>query len=290
MAYKRYKRIRAKTVRKRPRYSRRYYRRRSRKYRSYYRRGRRFPRATEVKTVSFFTTQEWNFNTEMANNNVTFYPGYVAIVPSPQLGVDITNGTLNNNRIGAKVTPVKLRMAGSLSLDRKFAAADIQPQSFHVRLIVYQVRGGNAGFFPYQDGYHPLAMATTTGLLNAGEVRKLLAYYQGDTTTFQSTDMRANMGSGKTPLRLGIGGQFRVLYTKTFVLSNQYSSTKPFRIVTKVPRRFVWPEKEDGNKDNATKANCRNAVYMVWICVPQTPNPVGAVYLNYNTQLFFTDK
>lgn len=89
MAYKRYKRIRAKTVRKRPRYSRRYYRRRARKYRSYYRRGRRFPRATEVKTVSFFTTQEWNFNTEMANNNVTFYPGYVAIVPSPQLGVDI---------------------------------------------------------------------------------------------------------------------------------------------------------------------------------------------------------
>lgn len=290
MAVKRFKRFGARSSRKRPRYSRRYYRRRNRRFKRYYRRGRRFPRATEVKTVSFFTNQQWNFNQDLANQDVTFSPGICSIIPSPQIGIDIANGTGNNNRIGCKVTPVKLRLAGSLSLDRVFAKEGIQPQSFHVRLIVYQVRGGNAGFTPNQAGYHPLAMDTSTGLLNAPQIKKLLSYYQGDNNVFQTTSMRANMGAGKTPLRLGIGGQFKMLYTKTFVLSNQYTSTKPFRIVTKVPRRFVWPEKPDGSKDNDTMGNCRNCVYIVWICVPQTPDPIGNVYLNYNTQLFFTDK
>lgn len=290
MAIKRYKRFGAKSSRKRPRYSRRYYRRRYHKYKRYYRRGRRFPRATEVKSVSFFTSKQWNFNQEMANQNVAFSPGIVAIFPSTSIGIDIANGTLNNNRIGAKVTPVKVRLAGSLSLDRLFSKPDIQPQSFHIRLIVYQVRGANAQFAPNTNGYHPLAIHTDDGLFGAEEVQKLLSYYEGSQATFTPAQMRSNMGSGKTPLRLGIGGQFRMLYTKTFVLSNQYSSTKPFRIITKLPRRFVWPEKTDGGQDNQTKPSCRNCVYCCWICVPQTDNPIGNIYLNYNTQIFFTDK
>lgn len=290
MAVKRFKRFGARSSRKRPRYSRRYYRRRYRKYKRYYRRGRRFPRATEVKSVSFYSNQIWQFDQDLANQDVTFYPGFCSMFPSPQIGINIEQGTNSNQRIGAKVTPVKLRLSGSLSLDRVFASPGILPQSFHVRLIVYQVRGGNGAFTPNQSGYHPLAMTTTTGLLGPDQLKKLLSYYDGDTTTFSTTRMRNNMGTSKVPLRLGIGGQFKMLYTKTFVLSNQYTSTKPFRIVTKVPRRFVWPETPDGLKDNAPQANCRNSVFVVWICVPQSGNPVGYIHLNYNTQLFYIDK
>lgn len=298
MAYKRYKRIRAKTVRKRARYSRRYYRRRARKYRSYYRRGRRFPKATEVKQVTFNLDHKWSFNQELQNETVTnFFPGVCSVVPCAGSaippGINIATGTSQSQRIGNKVSPIKMRFAGSLSLDREFASPNILPQSFHVRLIVYQVRGGNAAYAPNVSGYHPLAMDSTDGRLTGAHLKKLLNYYAStDNTagTFTSSQMRSNMGAGKTPLRLGIGGQFRMLYTKTFVLSDQHVSTKPFRIVTKVPRRLVWPEKPDGAKETDPEPSVRNAIYAVWFCVPQTVNPVGNVYLNYQTQLFYIDK
>lgn len=296
MAYKRYKRIRAKAVRKRPRYSRRYYRRRARKYRSYYRRGRRFPKATEVKQVTFNMQHRWDFAQELQDESVTFYPGVCSIVPCSSGTLpraDIVPGTSQSQRIGNKVSPVKMRFCGSLSLDREFSSSSILPQSFHVRLIVYQVRGGNAANNPYLNAYHPLAMANPAGTLDGNEIRKLLNYYEVTTATptvFTADQMRSNMGSGKTPLRLGIGGQFRMLYTKTYVLSDQHVSTKPFRIVTKVPRRLVWPEKPDGAKETDPQPSVRNAIYAVWIVVPQSTNPVGTVHLNYQTQLFFTDK
>lgn len=299
MAYKRYKRIRAKTVRKRPRYSRRYYRRRARKYRSYYRRGRRFPKTTEVKSVSFTLNHRWDFNQELANENVDFYPGVCSILPFPSTngytvpGIDIAQGTSQSQRIGNKVSPIKMRFSGTLSLDREFSSSTILPQSFHVRLLVYQVRGGNAGNTPSSLGYHPLAVGDTNGLLDAYYIAKLLNYYAYTDSarhTFTPDQMRQNMAASKTPLRLGIGGQFRMLYTKTFVLSDQHVSTKPFRIVTKVPRRLVWPEKSDGAKDSDPKPGVRNAIFAVWIVVPQTANPVGTVHLNYQTQLFYIDK
>lgn len=292
MAYKRYKRFRPRASRKRARYSRRYYRRRARKYRSYYRRGRRFPKATEVKQVSFATSHEWAFNQDMENENTQFTPGFIAILPSNQFGVDITQGTATFNRIGCKIRPCKLRLCGSLSLDRVFSDPGILPQSFHVRLIVYQVRGGNGANSPYSDAYHPLAITTADGNVGSKEIKKVLCYYNGPDTgnSFTPTQMAQNMGAGKTPLRLGIGGQFKMLFTKTFVLSDQHVSTKPFRIVTKVPRRLVWPEQANGVASNASEQYVRNAIYCLWICVPQTKNPVGSVFLNYNTQLFFTDK
>lgn len=297
MAYKRYKRIRAKAVRKRPRYSRRYYRRRARKYRSYYRRGRRFPKATEVKQVTLATVHQWPFNQELQNDPVTFYPALTTVIPINNTamtnGVNIGQGTTQSQRIGNKVTPIKMRLCGSLSLDREFTSTGILPQSFHVRLIVYQVRGGNAAYDPNNASYHPLAMATTSGTTSGSEIKKLLNFYNYINTSpekYTSAQMRENMASGKTPLRLGIGGQFRILYTKTFVLSDQHVSTKPFRIVTKVPRRLVWPEKPDGAKTTDPEPSVRNAIYAVWICIPQTVNPVGTVHLNYQTQLFFIDK
>lgn len=293
MAFKRYKKFGARTVRKRARYSRRYYRRRYRKRRGYYRRGRRFPRSTEVKSVSFAVSHKWDFNTDIANTPLSFTPGFVSIVPSNQFGNNIVQGTNSFNRIGAKVRPCKLRFCGSLSLDRPFSVAEmIAPQSFHVRFLVYQIRGGNAEKAPYDPAYHPLAMETADGNLGAKQIKKLLAYYNGSDTTTQFTvdQTRENMGAGKTPLRLGIGGQFRMLYSKTFVLSDQHVSTKPFRIITKVPRRLVWPEVTNGGEENAPEANCRNAIYAVWFVIPQTVNPIGSIFLNYNCQLFFTDK
>lgn len=301
MAYKRYKKFSAKRTRKRPRYSRRYYRRRHRT--SYWRRSRgnrRFPKSTEAKLVEYKGVHSWEFNQELANADVTFYPGFFHTIGSNTYGINILQGTGTNQRIGAKVTPIKLRISGVLSFDRKFSLAEpIIPESFHIRMFVYQVRGGNSDKDPTSADYHNLALhgvvtnGSMDGRLDGKEIQKLLNFYSITAATpskFTNGQMRDNMGAGKTPLRLGIGGQFKMLYTKTFKLSSSSTSSIPFRIVTKVPNRLVWPEKPNGTTDE-TPASCpRNAVYVAWLIVPQTTSPIGNVYLNFQTQLFYIDK
>lgn len=298
MAFKRYKRIRARKTRKVFHYSRGGFRRRYRRYGRRYKRNRRFPRSTECKCVEVRTSTSWEFDNGQ-NNTIVFAPGKVLILPSDRYGIDIAQGTSGTQRIGNKITPVKLRICGALSFDRDPAnvdpGSDYIPESFHVRLLVYQVRGGNGNKAPYDKDYHPLAMETMNGTLGGEPIARLLDYYAysaNATTTFTADQMRSNMGSAKCPLRLGIGGQFKMLYTKTFVLSNTKTCTYPFRLVTKVPNRLVWPEKDsnDNSNDKGTKVCVRNAVYLVWLCTPQTIAPKGVVHLNYNTQLFFMDK
>lgn len=297
MAYKRYRRLPGKTLRfgKKFKYGRRWYRRRSRI--SHYRRARglrRFPKATEAKMVEFQSQNSWLFNTEIATDNVSFSPGLVAILPHTTAGSSIGQGTGINQRIGAKVKPIKFRLCGVLSYDRKFSqTSPIIPESFHIRLLVYQVRGGNGDKSPSTNDYHPLAMATDTGLVGGKQLQRVFNYYQctdASDTTFSPEQMRMNMGTGKTPLRLGIGGQFKMLYTKTFVLSSSSSSTKPFRIVTKVPNRLVWAEAANGSAQQQNQSFCRNCIYALWVVVPQTPNPIGNIYLSCNYQLFYIDK
>lgn len=294
MAYKRYKRFGAKKTRKRPRYSRRYYRRRSRISHYKYSRGlRRFPKATEAKLVEFQQQHSWSFNQDLENENVTFYPGLSCIIPFDTVGINIGQGTAVNQRIGAKVKPIKLRLSGVLSYDRHFSGNAIIPESFHVRLLVYQVRGGNATKAPNTSDYHPLAMVTSDGKVDGKRLQSLFNYYNvtdNQPTVFTPTQMKMNMGTGKTPLRLGIGGQFKLLYTKNFVLSSTQKATIPFRIVTKVPNRLVWPENPNGAANPQPTSYCRNCIYAVWVVVPQTCNPIGEVFLSNNMQLFYIDK
>lgn len=124
-------------------------------------------------------------------------------------------------------------------------------------------------------------------------MKKLFNFYSctdSTPTVYSAEKMKLNMGTGKTPLRLGIGGQFKLLYTKNFVLSSSQRSSIPFRIVTKVPNRLVWPESTDGSSTTTTQTYCRNCIYAVWVVVPQTPNPIGEIFLSNNIQLFYIDK
>lgn len=296
MAYKRYKRFRARKTRKVFRYSRGGFRRRYRRYYRRYKRNRRFPKSTECKCVEIRTSTSWQFDAN-GTDAIAFSPGRVTIIPSPNHGVDIVQGTSGTQRIGNKITPVKLRITGALSFDRDYGAiqTDNIPMSFHVRLLIYQVRGGNGDKAPYDADYHPLAMETVNGMIGANMISRLLDYYSytnGTNASFTVDQIRDNMGAAKCPLRLGIGGQFKMLYTKTFNLSNTKNASYPFRIVTKVPNRLVWPERTENTtkKDKETKPSVRNAVYITWICTPQSVAPKGDIHLNYNSQLFFIDK
>lgn len=296
MAFKRFKRFRPRRTRKIARYSRRYYRRRGARssYGRKYRGTRRFPRSKEAKMIEGVSASGWTFTTDVENEDITFYPMNTTIIPSDMSSMNIAQGTNGHQRIGNKVRPIKLRLSGVLSYDRKFSLAEpIIPESFHIRLIVYQVRGANAAYVPNADGYHPLGIVTTNGLADAAQVQRLLNFYndpypQGNHTVFTHEAMLKNMAASKTPLRLGIGGQFRMLYTRTFILSSSDKTSYPFRIVTKCPNRFVWPENSSGQVSQVAQ-NCRNAVYICWLCVPQTKNPIGNIWLNYQTQLFYID-
>lgn len=295
MAYKRYRRFGAKRTRK---YfkgrGRRYYRRRRFFYNKRRRALRRFPKATEAKLVEFHHAYNWTFDQNLDNDNVQFSPGACFIIPFANLGIDIEGGYAVNKRIGAKVKPIKLRISGVITFDRKFTLAEpIIPESFQIRLLVYQVRGGNGTKAPNTADYHPLAMVTTTGLLDGIQLKKLFNYYDATNSnpiTFSATQMKNNMGTGKTPLRLGIGGQFKMLYTKTYTVSSSTRASVPFRIVTKVPNRLVWPEAPSGQTGAETTTYCRNCIYAVWVVIPQTPNPIGSIYLADHAQLFYIDK
>lgn len=303
MAFKRFKRFGFGKTRKRSRYSRRrYYRRRSRPGRSV-RRYRKFPRSSEAKVVSGNSGCNWVFaEDDTAPNNYTFYPMHTYHVfkgandTSP--GLIVAPGTGSNQRIGAKFTPIKLRFSGSISFQRAEYVSDVDyvPRAFAVRLIIYQVRGGNAGSHSNEAGYHPLALvANAEGMADATQVTKLIGFYSNnplEPNIFGSERMIENIGAAKGPMRLGIGGQMRMLYQKTWTLQTGTRSSIPFRIVTKVPRRIVYPEVNDGGAGNAqvTGGTPRNCVYAAWIIVPQNVPAIGTVRLRYQCDAFFIDK
>lgn len=252
--------------------------------------------------------------------------------------MDIADGTGISERIGGKIKPIKLRIYGSMALNDSWLnaqrvilnqqttnsqvpaqgamAQDIIESdvrvSFAVRLFVYQVRGGNSNKHPQDKDYHPLALENVklndrpaTPFGNASQVKKLLAAYAGTDTLQTFENMLDNISAVNQPLRLGIGGQFRMLYTKVYYLSS-IKPARPFRIVTKVPRRLVWPEIQDGANDIVLSNYARNAIYIAWLLIPLNPpskHPPQASFglsnasaaersvdLSYHVQMFYTDK
>lgn len=245
---------------------------------------------------------------------------------------DIEDGTGISERVGGKIKPLKLRIFGSMSLNDPYLSiallssnnnfgSDNQTTgwqesdvrlSFAVRLFVYQVRGGNSSEHPQTKPYHPLALVniqnSTSGIndmCDHEQVQKLLASYAHDAGGATYDSMVKNISAVNQPLRLGIGGQFRMLYTKVFYLSSMKPS-RPFRIVTKVPRRLVWPEIQNGADDIVLSNYARNSIFIAWLLIPLNPpkalNPAilnqapsittidRTVDLAYNVQLFYTDK
>lgn len=356
MAFKRYKRFRYRKARKnryRRRRAVRYSRRRASK-RAW--RNRRFPRSTEVKSISKHQQYRWDVSYSRGTNNAASwseYPMRTFCFPAPERSItvgtvtatqnnnfDIADGTGISERIGGKIKPIKLRIYGSIALNDAYLqnlrlylqqtvinnqvpaqgayGSDVIESdvrlSFAVRLFVYQVRGGNSNQHPQSNEYHPLALQNAqlndrpaTPFAGRDQIRKLLAAYAADQEAFQTfDDMLNNISAVNQPLRLGIGGQFRMLYTKVYYLSSMKPS-RPFRILTKVPRRLVWPEIQDGGDDIVLSNYARNSIYIAWLLIPlNPPSKLGptptfggstqalstdrSIDLSCHIQLFYTDK
>nr|BDF97684.1 capsid protein [Cressdnaviricota sp.]BDF97690.1 capsid protein [Cressdnaviricota sp.] len=301
MAFKRYRRFKPRSFRKRGRfgrYRRRYYRRsRSKRVGRY----RRFPKYTETKVGTFSTGAKWNFVfSAQETASYGFKPMHAACIPKTpdtvQIGIPIINGTDNSSRIGNKISPLKLRLSGALSFSRNTTEVsnnNLIPGAFALRCIIYQVRGGNGTYNTANSAYHPLAITTDAdGFANATQCKKLYGTYsvQSNNETHTIDDLRKNIQVAKGPLRLGIGGQMRMLYNKTYTLQTGTRTSIPFRIVTKIPRRFIWAEVPNGADAIDAESTCRNAVFITWTLIPMNPQPVGDITMDYQCDLFYTDK
>lgn len=178
MAYRRYSRYKRRYARKGNRgysYSnrRRFHRSRYRRYRRY---RRRINRKIEYKRIE--GTVMYNFSTssqKVSDLNRYFqiinpYPYGVYCIgykssnhPLAFPGVYIDSGTSINQRIGLKISPVKLRIFGAVNiLHKDNVPGESAPseyigqqvtQRIHLRLIVLQVRNGNTDYYPDQEEF-----------------------------------------------------------------------------------------------------------------------------------------
>lgn len=284
---------------RRSRRSRRYTRRR--RYRRYYprRSGKRFPKGTEVKSVSKSFTRAFVYSQYGETQNTTFNPGFVTMIglkDEQVYGLHIPQGTAQGERVGAKIEPIKLRISGAISLaTRGSDQVRNAPNFWQVRCVVYQVKGGNTNYSPNSSNYHPLAMATSDGTLGGSSLVRLLMTYHytsNNDLVFAQTDWQKNNFLAKIPLRRGIGSMMRVLYKKSFWINTQKNPIKQFRFVTKPPKRLIYPEMPTQGDDDNSANYPNSAIYILWMFQPGTfdPNDVPYLNLDYNVDLFYTDK
>lgn len=286
------------------RYRRTGYRRRytrKRRYRRKYprRSGKRFPKGVEVKSMSKSFTKSFDVVAVAETSLVTFWPGFCSIIGDSSANnpysICIPQGTGMSQRIGAKIEPIKLRISGCISIKSKAQnQVQLAPNFWQVRCVVYQVKGGNASNAINDANYHPLAMATVDGTLGGSDVTKLLMTYhhQSNSLQFSQDDWTKNNYLCKIPMRRGIGGSCRVLYKKCFWINTQKNPVKPFRFVTKTPKRLIYPETAVQGDANTIHQVPTNAIYIVWLFQPGSFNPdeVPTMVCDYNVDLFYTDK
>lgn len=285
-------------------YRRRWYRRK------YSRRsGRRFPKGTEVKSISkSVQTTLMPVNATVSSEKVIqFKPGYAFIIGSSESNsytMSIPQGYAQGQRVGAKIEPIKLRISGCLSLAEPGETLTDNylhiPNFWQVRVLVYQVKGANAAVLPDNENYHQLAMVTgdDTGWVAPSQFRKLLMTYMNngnvndDRSEFTNDHWNRNNLLGRIPLRRGIGGLCRVLYKKTFWINSQKNPIKQFRFITKCPKRFIYPETMTRDDSNTPETVANNCVYILWMFQPGDFNVKSVPRLNisFNVDLFYTDK
>lgn len=278
----------------------RWYRRRRYRRRYPKRSGRRFPKGTEVKSVTKVVNFQQQIGVVSGANLITYKPGFCTIIGGSDnnsaFNLAITKGAESYQRVGTKIEPVKLRISGSLTLTTSSdGQVNSAPNFWQVRCIVYQVKGGNAGFEPNNGGYHQMAMTTADGTIGGSTLLNVLMsyYHQANDIQFTPENWLANNVLAKIPLRRGIGGICKVLYKKSFWVNSQKNPVKQFRFITRKPARFVWPETTTNQGDaNNNAAVVNNAVYILWMFQPGafraaiTPD----INLTYSVDLFYTDK
>ena len=83
--------------------------------------GKRFPRNTEVKSVSKAFNKSFDIAKYGETDNITYFPGFVSYIgdslASRSYSINISTGTGQGEKIGCKIEPIKLRISGAISLD-----------------------------------------------------------------------------------------------------------------------------------------------------------------------------
>lgn len=296
------------SARRARRYRRKYrkWKRRNRRYRG---RARRNYSKTEIKSVS--GTYEWTFDAKnvldsFGNRMLNFYPGYCIYIGYTNsetacfLSVDM--GVQGNQRIGYKISPVRLRLTGCFSLTIPENVVSLPaPNFWQIRMLVYQVVGGNGMYSLSSTQYHPLAptMATEWGGVPASQLPKLFYTYGYDTiasdgsSNFTEQQWASNNAIGRMPLRRGIGKLFRILYKKTFWINIQKNPIKQFRIKTRCPRTLVWNEDREMNSNTySAQTYPNNGIYVLFVVQPGSFQGDLNPKLEFvcNADLFFNDK
>lgn len=230
-------------------------------------------------------------------------------------GIDIPLGPGQNQRIGAKINPAKLRIFGTIELTGlayRDAQQHVQFQNLYnavqccIRIIVLQPKYGNAttynpwqnGFSnvtPYIGGYGTLStqkwnhnffgklfMRTAT-FNNYGELTIDNVGY-----VYLTPDQnRYHYATIKCPYRRGLGGQFRILKNKVYTIDSSRASIFNFKFKTKKPSQMVWEETLTGEN---TIANVpRNPVYIIYIPVFPRPLRDAQIQINMNYEFLYTD-
>lgn len=325
------------------RYRRRAWRRRYRynKYRRYYRRTRRRTKV-EYKRVEFHHEVEFQGNivdwpgaSNLLKTHFYVSPDYYScfIIGSSNYGpgVAIGQGTGTNKRIGAKITPVTLRLFGSMSIMAKDQSLTFDQNDaglkgigsvnqVMVRMLVFQVRNGSPGIYDLMSsGFSSINPIRTTKLATDGS--SILQYNNRNATEYLDPEWfwrmftiekyitrqedtntksviqtiipgrRANQAMlAKAPYRNGIGSSVKILKSKLYYLRPFGTSTFAFRTKIKRMHRMVWPESPAGLELDEITVEPRNPIYITFIPIFPTGLSAAQITINYQGQLYYTDK
>lgn len=306
---------------------RRYYRRRRLSRNAYRRRYKRYARSKrEYKRIEAYQ----NINTSMLVDSTRL--GLSVYYFSPEvyycfimgtgnqnqpfvLGTDIPLGAGQNQRIGAKINPVKLRIFGTIELQGSPTRDANQNIIFNdlyssvqccVRILVLQPKYGNAtAYNPWQNGfsnvnpYTSLRGQNNTPKWDPGFFNKLFMkaaqFNQNGQLTIDNIgyvyltpeENRAHFATMKTPYRRGLGGQFRILKNKLYTIDTSRASIFNFKFKTKKPSQMVWEETLTGENTIATVP--RNPIYIVTIPVYPRALVNCSVQMSLNYEFLYTD-
>lgn len=250
----------------------------------------RILRTMEVKTMRWYLTGSFSAS------NTTFNDAEVLASVMPNIPI----GSLQNQRIGAKVSPIKLRVFGTIDFNfltiqaSSSTDASIAPGyngvSIGVRHIIYQVRSANGANSPYEadtySNYHPMAVfPNASNEISNNDIAKVLNAV-GTSSETNVSDMLYIIG-----FRKGITRQGRILSDRKFMLNGNSTGRIDLRYKTRLPRTLEWLEDKTGNIDYNVNPYPHNNIYSILIfSYPMSfvTNVVGSVNATFRSVTNYT--
>lgn len=322
------------------RYRRRYRRRRYRRY-NYRRRYRRTRRnRPEYKRKEFritptfsISTRELNDNRDMVMITPSTYDFWVIGCPNeegaPPKCVEIRQGSGGDQRIGAKIRPVSLRISGTISIEAKNQADNEtvlgltslnNVNSCMLRMIVLQVRNGDTEVNPLSRGFSPINPWIVTNVTIDNINYNVVDYNGQNQNHFNDPDWFNRMFAFNHQMtHISIGNADGGHIIDGYLAADRYKSgiyakcpyrngigasvkilkdklyylnptTAPsFAIRTKTKRPYRMVWKESTAGDNETTENCKNPIYVILIPIYPVGINIDKICMNLHFQLYYTD-